>query len=374
MTAIRRLRSPREILRALPELLDHEPGESLIILPLANGSGGAVLRFDLPRAPMDPVAAEAFADAVVGYVCRVEWSSEAIVIVTTARSFDGPGRPPWALVELALFDALARAGVGVIASLCRAGDGWGEYGCDDERCSGYGPRPLGEVLPEGASPALGLDSPRGLLELLLEAGSPARRAAIADRLGRIRRDEGLLDRSIRAWDRRLAGRSPARPLAVDTAALALAALEDDELRSAWLSASIFGAGSADELGRTWSELVAGSGRARLPGEPDPAASVSRARLEAAATAARDLVGVAPHSHRAAALTALAVLEWARGRSSMAAECASRALALDDGDGEAVLCGWLADRGVVPPWFGQGLDPSEQLDGLAERDGGTGMAA
>lgn len=374
MTATRRLRSPRDILRTLPELLDHEPGESLIVLPLAAGAGGAVLRFDLPRAPLDPVAAEAFADAVVGYVCRVEWSREAIVVVTTSHVFHGPGRPPWTLVELAVFDALARAGVGVIASLCRAGDGWGEYGCDDPDCSGYGPRPLAEVAPDGDRPVVALESPRGLVELLLGAGATERRTAVAERMRRIRRDAGLGERAMRAWQRRLGSAASSRPLAVETAALVLAAIEDPERRSAWLSATIFGLGREDELDRVWGELLGGAGRS-LPGE-DPAHGVARARIEAAACAARDLIGVAPETHRPAALTALAVLEWSRGRSSMAAECALRSLALEDGDPQALLVGWLADRGVVPPWFGVGLEgaaPSLSSEGSAP-DGGADLAA
>lgn len=382
MTTTRRLASPRDILRTVPQLMDQDPAESLILLPLDRGRGGAILRFDLPPAELDPIAAEAFASAVVGYACRVEEGGEVILVVWTERTYRGPGTPPWGLLEEALYAALSRAGIRVLVSLCRAGDGWGEFGCDDDRCPGFGPRPLEEVRPEGPVRAVSATSPRGIVELLLGAGSPQRRGAVEERLARLRRDETLPGRAARAWERRLASRAPSsRPLAVETAALALALLEDDRARRRWLADLVLGPERELDLEDVWLELLAdaqgpsASGAlheaASVLGEGGRAASFDRARLEAAAAAARDLVGLAPDRLRPHALAVLAILEWARGRSSMAAECVARVQtlepALDVIEPLAASVGWMAERGIVPPWFGRGLGA---LAGVGEASEGV----
>lgn len=355
MTEPTRLRTPIDILRTIPTLVEHSLVESLVVLPLNDDHGCAVLRMDLPRAELDPLRAEQYAASVVGYLCHLEDYQRVIVSIFTERRFDGPGMPPYRVVEEALHEALLRAGITPIVSLCRAGDGWGEYACDDPDCSGYGPRPLAEIEAPAPIPRIGLTTPRDILSLLLDSTDPARAALVHGRAESIRRDDTLAHRAFTAWEKRLESpRWTARELSRECAALQLALLEHPGTLVPWASATIFGAGSEHVLEEVWAGMLEAADTG-VPMELFRAQTelpqVSRERLERAAFQARDLLTVTSQEATRNILTVLGILEWARGRASFAAECALFALDEDPNMWLAQLVLWFCDRGLVPPWFG-----------------------
>lgn len=356
MTETTTLRTPIDILRKIPELIEHTLVESLVILPFDDNHGGAVLRFDLPRQNLNPIEAKQYATAVVGYLCHLEGYQRVVTAVFTEQEFDGPGMPPWRLVEEALHEALTRGGFTTIASLCRAGNGWGEYGCDDPDCSGFGPRSLSEVAEESVT-RIGLTTPRDVLTLLLESNDIERRTLVAERMASVRRDGTLFERALTAWDKRLTSpRWNKRGLSRACAALQLALFEEVSSVVRWTSSTLFGlgAGADGALEEMWLAML----EAADSGTPFDVMelkhsfpTVERERLERAAFQTRDLLTVTPPHLETQVLAALAILEWARGRGSFAVECALFALQRDEDFWLAHLVVWLCEHGVVPPWFG-----------------------
>lgn len=357
MTETTTLRTPIDILRKIPELIEHTLVESLVILPFDDNQGGAVLRFDLPRQNLNPIEAEHYATAVVGYLCHLEGYQRVVTAVYTEQEFDGPGMPPWRLVEEALHEALTRGGFTTIASLCRAGNGWGEYGCDDPDCSGFGPRLLSELAESGAVTRIGLTTPRDVLTLLLESNDIERRTLVAEGIASVRRDDTLFERALTAWDKRLTSpRWSKRSLSRACAALQLALFEDASNVVRWASSTLFGIapGADGVLENVWLAMLEAADSATPFDALELKCSfptVERERLERAAFQARDLLTVTPPHLEAQVLAALAILEWARGRGSFAVECALFALHREEDSWLAHLVVWLCDRGVVPPWFG-----------------------
>lgn len=366
MTEPQRIRSPKDVLTLLPEILEHDYIESLLLLPIRSGSGGAVLRFDLPSRDLVPVLGEQWANEVVGRLCAIDGVDGVILVVHTDAPFTGAGVPPYTTLEASLVEKLSNAGITVRSSICRAGNGWGEFACDDEHCSGYGPRPLSEIESTGKA-ALSIVTPAGILEALIGSAPPDRRRAVAERLKRIRRDEHLARRAARSWLERC-GRPSVRRRSppVETVALACAAIEDREVRHALIGAALFGLTDPDEavhaLEGTCLELFGGPGEIRdpfsseptgqVPGDeaPQGCAGVTRNRLEGSAELARHVLRAAPAHLVGPALVLLAMLEWARGRSSVAREAAGRALAADAGDPLAELVVWLTNTGTLPSWL------------------------
>ena len=366
MNATRRLNSPREILRELPHLIEFDPGESAIIIPLDQSVGESILRFDLPPAGDDPKVFAAFATTVVGYICQVARGREVIVIITTQRHFEAPGVPPWSELERSVHAALLRAGIRLVVSLCRAGDGWGEYACDDDRCSGFGPRPLNEIAPRGPLPAVSATNAAGVLDLLMQSADAQRQRRVDERIRQLNSTNAQPDitRAGNLLRQRIEGTGVAsRPLAVETTARVLDAARNARGLAAMIDAAVFGPEANASILDAWRAALDGAcecapstsgGRSCAFGMCAPG-DLTRTRLDRCAETGRTLLRCTPASHMGSALTILAALEWSRGRASIAAEAAMRALEIDPANDLAASCSWISERGIIAPWLGDGMD-------------------
>lgn len=123
-----RVRTPEDLLEAVPRLLGYSPYGSLVAIPLSGKHGGMVLRFDLPVEHDDPRSADArvFADAVMAYLARLD-AVTRVVLVFAPDVEPAEGSTPFLATAQALLESLDRSGIDVVWSLWRTRAAWGRH-------------------------------------------------------------------------------------------------------------------------------------------------------------------------------------------------------------------------------------------------------
>lgn len=134
-----KLKTPADIVDAVPYLLGFQPHDSLVVLSLrgARKRVGLTARVDLPP----PELAGRCARDFVGYLTR---DHAAFAIVAIYPPSDGRAHPSVQPLAEALTDALRGAGIEPVEVVC-VGDGrWWSLLCTNDACCPVGGTPIGE--------------------------------------------------------------------------------------------------------------------------------------------------------------------------------------------------------------------------------------
>lgn len=366
MTTIIPASTAPAFLSLLPHLAGCTPRQSLVLVPFQDTRTSGVMRFDLPG----PAAAgeiDRIAATVVGLVCRVADVDGLMVVVYTDDPIDGGDDLAQGALVDAVLDRADACGLRVTDALCVAADGWGSYLDPDVPPGGY---PLTELEPADLGD-LGHDvsgdqhTGRELPEV-----DPDDRDRVA------RAFESLADAARTVWDD---SEASAR---VDPQGLAaVCALDDvpnlfedslswdvDALHSFDVAALLWCLGRPglrDVALAQWGRDI-NAGDAALEAQvrweagseyppelaqhmigegpaPDPR------RLATALEVVRLVAALAPEPARPGPLATAAWLNWALGRSTIAAWHAERALDIDPDHGLASIVASFAAASHLPAW-------------------------
>lgn len=358
MTTIITAHEPHEFLALVPEIAGFRPEQSMVLVAFRGARSCGALRADLPpEAPADAEAVNARASSLLGMLCKIPEVDAVVPVAYTAARFGAGSIPPHGEFVNALIFHAEQSGFRVRDALCVAADGWASY---LDPAVPRGGRALA-LIAESGRPVLP-DDQRGPLPSTASANL-ATRQQIGKLLARFRAMacdpaalgepsaelEALLDLP------HIAETSLAVPpgeLSRLHAAVLLFAMQSPPSRDVLLLQWAFGAaaGWAAELENerfVAGEPGAGEHSARLIwGEgprPDPE------RVEASIALLLELVARAPRSCRPPALTMLAWLNWALGRSSRAGAFLAMALAIDPGYSLAGLLDSMLRAGHLPEW-------------------------
>lgn len=364
MSTTRKLTGPVDCLLAIPEMLGYEPAESLVILPLAERRGRAILRVDLPPPACEPGL---FAEAMLGHLARLRDCTRIVIAVFTNLSLEVgpmPAREP----VLALIDAAQSAGIEVVDAVCRGGDAWAQY-VGPLGGSRWGLRCASEHAPAANFHEFAQIVPR----------SRRARTAFAKQLaqlgdGTIPSDEEALE----AWRDLLDvaaadGEDELPAVALTTARITVtAALRSMRLSELLLAEAAFGADAAVDLSLVWNALLDDFEASAIDGVLSDRAEfepIDLDRTAIAILALRDLIALIPDADGANALAALSWLEWVRGGTSLAEHYSALALALDSDQLLGGVVHWLVANAILPGWFGavgcEGGFRDEDFDALLE---------
>lgn len=386
MTTIITAHEPHEFLAIVPELAGFRPVQSMVLVAFRGSRSCGALRVDLPPdgppggppseglAPDGPVGADAqnaVASSLVGMLCKIPEVDAVVPVAYTAARFGAGSIPPHGEFVNALIFHAEQSGFLVRDALCVAADGWASYfdtavprggralaliaaarqpaALDDQRGPGadqhgglvgqHGPGPerspanratkqqIGKLIARFRAMAVdpvALGEPSAELEALLDL-------------------PGIAETSLDA---------PAGELSMLHAAALLFTMQSAPSRDVLLLQWAFGAaaGVVAELENerfVAGEPGAGAQSARLLwGEgprPDPK------RIEAAIALLLELVARAPRNCKPPALTMLAWLNWALGRSSRGGVFLEMALAINPDYGLAGLLDSMLRAGHLPEW-------------------------
>ncbi|NNC13213.1 DUF4192 domain-containing protein [Planctomonas sp. JC2975] len=362
---------PITLLSVVPELVGFEPRESLVLVAFCGKTSAGAFRVDLPPdAPQVPspigersrserdsapgTNGRQLAAALLDSVRRLQRVDRLIPIVyTEASCADGP---PHSGTVSEIRTAASARGIRTLDALYVAGDGWGSYTGEprprDELESTIGLRRLDPDVPELAPP------PREAAKLPNVSERDRLRTATA--LAAVERTEPGVDP---VW---LAGYSADwRPEDVGPAASALLAgvLADPCTRDVLLYAWAWGSRAGRRAVRFQERFLRGGPivDARFAAAFSGADALGRPDVESVEHAVELVRRVAAHlveTDRAPALSALAWLSWALGRSSVAGEYLLQARAADPSYGLAELLDAILSRGILPEWAFSG-DPSSR---------------
>jgi hypothetical protein len=124
-----RLRSPADVVDAVPYLVGFQPDDSVVVISLRGKRSrlGVVARFDLPT----PRGATQRADEALGYLRR---DGARRTIVVCYPPADGPAHPSVRPVADALTHRLTSAGIKVAEALCVCDGRWWSLQCDGVDC------------------------------------------------------------------------------------------------------------------------------------------------------------------------------------------------------------------------------------------------
>ena len=366
MSATLKLTNPIDCLIAIPDMLGYEPAESLVILPLAERRGRALLRVDLPHPHDDH---EAFAAAMVAHLERLRDCTRIVIAVFTNLTLEL--RPLPAIETVAhLIDAAAYAGIEVVDAICRGGDAWEQY---------FGP--LGGSRWDLRRASASTSTPASSFEEFARIRPRPRkeRTAFAEQLGRL--DETVFpsdDEALEAWRDLLDAADELGDDGLPTVSLVgaqltvTAALRSMRLSELLLADAAFGADAAIDLSLVWNALLDEFESAEIDGVVSDRAEfepIDLDRTEQAIHVLRELIAVLPVAHSAPAYAALSWLEWVRGGASLAHHYSMTAL---QRDGDHLLGGvvnWLVGNAIVPGWFGavgcEGGFSEDDFDALLE---------
>jgi hypothetical protein len=333
-----KLRSPLDIIDAIPYLFGFEPANSMVALSLRGKRSrlGLTARADLPPAE----AADASAREYAGYLKRDKALRALVVFYPPSLGLAHPSVRPLAD---ALLRELTRVRIEVKEMLCVSDGRWWSLICDNEACCPSAGTPIpsdrtsvcvAELTMRGAvalesREALErtLDPVGGFANLAMSRALPkARGAAVLDSLerGQVAQIE-LLELYSAAVDARCAPDGVvAVPLEIDQAARMIAALDDKIVRDEILC--WFGGEKGDAL---------------------------RGLLV-------DVVRHAVPPHHVAPLTTLAWISYLRGDGGFAGIALDRALAADPGYYLGQILDQVLRKPVDPEVFRQGLAHSKRL--------------
>lgn len=330
-------------LRLVPRLVGMRPARSLVLAAFTGNRTGGALRIDLPAAGAD---LSAFADTVVGLVCRLDAVDGIAAVVYTDLDHGSAVRGDAGSLLGAVETCADRAGLVVKELLLVAADGWCELG----RGAAQAPRSLSSIRDDGADDVL-LDVDAAVRLPPRTAGVQHRyERAVTDRLGRgadslLRRDpSGGIEAA-------LAGEPSGLGVPDDLTVLLGAALRIPALRDVVLLQIGWGPAFGSHV---W-----GRGRDEAPLRPDEPTAMAFSggdmvrpdpeRIERGIDRLIGVAAVTPPPCRAPVLTAIAWLHWALGRGTVAGRFLDLARAADPAYALADLLGALLAAGVLPEW-------------------------
>ncbi|WP_281689603.1 DUF4192 domain-containing protein [Pseudonocardia thermophila] len=204
------VRSPGELVAALPSMLGFHPRESLVLVALRGAFVDLLLRCDLPR-PDDAGAAARFAEHGVAAVARTRPDAALLVVVTEgahtpAGPRDGttgegsPPEPPMTGLAAEVSERLAEAGIPLHTAVWAAGTGPGaRWGCYTEcRCRDTVPAAAVTAFAAGAAyDGVVVRPSREALQVLVTPTDPAaverRERLVADLIDDVVAADGAVD-------------------------------------------------------------------------------------------------------------------------------------------------------------------------------------
>jgi Domain of unknown function (DUF4192) len=384
MTTIVKAHNAADFLALVPYLVGFHPRNSVVLVAFSGTRTRSAMRFDLPQTDA-ALACKRIATTLIGMLCKLPDVDAVVPVAYTDEPFESPGGMPNARFIHAIVHGAERAGFRVRDALCVAADAWGGYldpdgpghPLDEIRASDIGqriPGDLGGILGAVADGAVLPDVDLGTRERvarLLVGYRKAAKGTLADGV-----ELGVLGAAFETGVFGVGGRPPvfAMPalieiaLALDPfqiqdrdAAFLLWFLERPVGRDALMLQFAFGPAAGFRVLFGEAEFRHGDDRsarhsaALLSGEgprPDPE------RIALGIEVLKAAVARAPKSASAAPLSALAWLNWALGRGSVAGIFVDRALKADPGYGMAQLIAVMVQSGRLPEWaFSGSLPPA-----------------
>jgi hypothetical protein len=384
--------SPSDILGYIPHCLGFQPRQSLVFIALSGTRVGATLRLDLPQAS-EPLDLLGYASQVRSFLEADRTADATLLAMYTQEPWLERDSPPHADLVCLLGLELADAGMPLREAWHVSETHWRDYFCTDSGCCPWPGRPVEtirssllstEMVYQGSSfaPSSEAAVAQGdppcwpLAAQVLEAAGE-----VADQLGNSWLEAVQFAQTLAVWDRCI---DLARDGAADaglrrdpkTAGFLIASLACRSVRdallvsgAAGLSVAVAGAAGCGLLSEPASDL-------RLPDGCEPvdlmemlvdadlkesaecfgAVLVGRSterpdwgRLDAAHALFRELAAVAEGDAKAALLTMLAWIEWARARGSLAQQYLDRCLAECPDYNLARLLRELLAAGALPSW-------------------------
>ncbi|RZU64495.1 uncharacterized protein DUF4192 [Microterricola gilva] len=369
MTTIITARDGQDLLALVPELAGFRPVESLVLVAFRGKRSCGALRADLPHSS-DADVLSAVASSLIGLLCKIPEADAVVPLVYTSARFDAGNVPPHGEAMNAVIFHAEESGFLVRDALCVAADGWASY--------------LDTAVPPGGHALALIAESTVTAQLAAERppGAPADRAMHDQRGPDPRRTADLVTRQRmgRLINRfRAMASDPAalgEPSAELAALLGLPAVAEmsvncpaetvSELDAAALLFAMQGPPARDMLLIHWAFGVEAGARAErenlrfAAGEPGAGRESAALfwgegprpdpeRIEAAIELLLELVARAPRRCKPPALSMLAWLNWALGRSSRAAVFIEMALAIDPGYGLAEILETMLSIGRLPEW-------------------------
>ena len=238
-----KLRSPAEIVDAVPHLVGFHPVNSVVFIALRGKRRrlGVVGRFDLPA----PTSSVACADGVARYLAHDRATSSVIVFYPPS---EGPAHPAVRAIADAMRERLSAANMGLTEMLCVSEGRWWSLSCDDAQCC----PPEGTPVEADAASALAaamavngrvtlasrdelartLEPVGGLLATAMSQALPRARAELAQRLAEGGRGEVVAESIALLYAAVEARLTDGRPRAfdVDAATRLIVGLDDTSVR------------------------------------------------------------------------------------------------------------------------------------------------
>lgn len=403
-----RVTSAADILSYILHTLGFQPAESLVLLTMCGKRVGATLRVDLPDNDLDP---DGYAAGVCSILTSDTTADGALLALYTREPLTRGGMPPRRNLVRSLSRSLGGAGLQLRDGWLVTDTMWRDYFCTDTGCCPPAGHPIESVLtsPLNAELTFRGSSFADSLDAAVETDLPPAWTDPAE-LARLCRSEQVklghrwtspnqFTATLRLWECLLARTAAMVPITdVGVAAHLLASLISRPIRDAVLVLAALGWETSANGLEDNSVRRAGTGAAHLPASartmlgfgPDerlpvesmkPTAAHTRdfcdvligqyrgqlkwEHVDAAHTLLSRLSAVAAGEPRAALLTMLGWIEWARGRGSRAHVYLGEALAEIPGYSLAELLEEVVGRGMLAEW-------SRDKD-LAWRNGATHAA-
>ena len=370
MTALVKANSASDFLALVPYLLGFHPQDSIVLVAFSGTRTRSAMRFDLPQTDA-ALASKRIATTLIGMLCKLPDVDAVVPIAYTAERFQAVGGIPHRPFMDALVHHAQRAGFRVRDALCVAGDGWGGYLDPDCPAGGH---PLEDIhtsdisgrIPEDGRGALGaVTDPAVLPDVDLATRERVARLLVRFHAATLVSDGVDLGTLGAAFD--APGPLPdfSAPRLIELA-LALDPAEIDDRDAAFLLWFLqrpvgrdammlqFAFGPAAGFRVLFGEAEFREGNDR--GARESAALMSgegprpdTERITRGIEVLKAIVARAPKSACAAPLTALAWLNWALGRGSVAGIFADRALTIDPDYPMAQLVAIIVESGRLPEW-------------------------
>lgn len=369
MTTVVKTPEAQDFLALVPQLAGFHPSRSIILVAFRGNRTCAAMRFDLPQ-PASPKAYRSIATSLIGMLCKIRGADALVPVAYTDERFAEAGGVP----HRAFIDVLvARAelsGFLVRDALCVAADGWGSY--LDKECPSGG-RPLDQITSSSVATA-GLRQDLGKVDdgADLPTADFATSERVSRQLRRYRKLEADIDAEEFDRERALLSELPLlmefalrmerKDIDDQLAALLILALSSPPVRDATLLLWAFDLEVGHRAFDDNDRFLAG-----LPPEDDNVVAYfwgdgprpDPSRIATAIGLLKFLAANAPPSRRPALLCMLGWLNWALGRSSLAAQFVTLAEGIDRSYGLAEVLRGMISAGHLPEWA---FDVPEIRDG------------
>ncbi|WP_026552851.1 DUF4192 domain-containing protein [Arthrobacter sp. H20] len=388
--------SAADILSYIPHTLGFQPRESLVLLTMCGKRVGATLRVDLPEDDQDP---EGYAAGVCSILAADTSADGSLLVLYTSDPWKEAESPPRLELVHCLRVCLKATGLQLRDGWLVTATAWRDYFCDSQSCCPWPGHPLESVLdsPLNAELVFRGSSFASSLSAAMETDTPEpwTDPVALDRLcqgqrvmlGRRWTSTAQLVATIAVWDCLLVHSTAAVRLEdPEVAAHLLASLGSRTLRDTVLVLAALGWEAAlggavgNGLGRSgrgaaylppgaWALLGLEPGQSLPPTSHAPDESHTRGfcdvligqhrgpllweRVDAAHLLLSRLSAVAGGESRAALLTMLGWIEWARGRGSRAHMYLLGALEEEPGYSLAELLQEVVARGMLAEWSRDG---------------------